>query len=304
MTVLLRPHVLQPVGPLAAITRAAAARLAALEAKADADMLWLVDQAIALLDRTMPGRPYWDLPPALYDFAAAGPLFLPLLTARLLAGISARHLIRPVPDVVLPELRRQAMRILALDSPALDDDAFRQDLSICLLLSFPCVAQVVTETGVIPRRALTSGGLAQALRLGAWLAATGLRSGPYLELHTHAPMLDDFNPAGWERCHELAAELLKMRPNCPGIIGSSWFYDPALGGISPRLTYLATIPIRGGAFRVRLGASRQDAALATATSPTRRARVESGEYVPARWLLIWPRRALLAWAAQRPDEMP
>jgi hypothetical protein len=212
-------------------------------------------------------------------------------------------LIRPVPNAVLPELRRQALRILALEAPTLDDDAFRKDLSICLLLSFHCVAQVVEETGVIPRRALLAGGPAQALRLGAWFAATGLRSGRYLEVHTHTPMLGDFNPAGWERCYELVAELLKARPNCLGMIGGSWFYDPALGGISPRLTYLTTMPIRGGAFRVRLGASKEDAALATATSPTRRALVAAGKYVPARWLLIWPRRALLGWVAQRREEI-
>jgi hypothetical protein len=151
-----------------------------------------VDQAIALLDRVMPGRRHQDLPPELYDLAAAGELFLPLLTARLLAGTFARRLIRPVPNAVLPELRRQALRILALEAPTLDDDAFRKDLSICLLLSFHCVAQVVEETGVIPRRALLAGGPAQALRLGAWFAATGLRSGRYLEVHTHTPMLGDF----------------------------------------------------------------------------------------------------------------
>jgi hypothetical protein len=302
MTILCRPQALRPAEPLEAITRAAAARIAMLEA--DADLAWLVDQAIALLDRVMPGRRYQDLPPELYELAAAGELFLPLLTARLLAGTFARRLIRPVPDAVLPELRRQAMRILALDAPSLEDDTFRKDLSICLLLSFPCVAQVVEETGIIPRRALLGGGPAQALRLGAWFAATGLRSGGYLEIHTHTPMLGDFNPAGWERCYELVAELLKTRPDCLGMIGGSWFYDPTLGRISPRLTYLTTMPIRGGAFRVRLGASQEDAALATATSPTRRALVETGAYVPARWLLIWPRRALLTWAARRQEETP
>jgi hypothetical protein len=302
MTILCRPQALRPADPLETVIRAAAARTAILEHRAGSDLVWLVDQAITLLDRTMPGRRYQDLPSELFDLAAAGDLFLPLLTARLLTGIGARCLVRPVPDAILPELRRQALRILALDSPSLADDAFPQDLSICLLLSFPCVAQVVSETGVIPRRALVSGGPGQALRLSAWLAATGLRSGPYLGLHTHAPMLGDFNPAGWERCYELVAELLKRRPECLGMVGGSWFYDPALGRISPPLTYLATMPIRGGAFRVRLGASPEDAALATATCATRRALMETGEYLPTRWLLVWPRQAMLTWAAARSEE--
>jgi hypothetical protein len=166
MTILCRPQALRPAEPLEAITRAAAARIAMLEA--DADLAWLVDQAIALLDRVMPGRRYQDLPPELYELAAAGELFLPLLTARLLAGTFARRLIRPVPDAVLPELRRQAMRILALDAPSLEDDTFRKDLSICLLLSFPCVAQVVEETGIIPR-----GHCWAAARLRRYVSAPG-----------------------------------------------------------------------------------------------------------------------------------
>jgi hypothetical protein len=207
-----------------------------------------------------------------------------------------------VPDAVLPELLRQALRILAIDEPSLQDDAFLKDLSICLLLSFPCVAQVVEQIGGIPRRALTSGGPGQALRLGAYLVRTGLQAGPYLEIHTHTPMLDGFNEAGWERCYELVAELLALRPDCPGMVGGSWFYDPALADISPRLAYLADTPIGGGAFRVRLGASAVDAELATATSASRRALVEAGKYVPTKWLLVWPRKALLAWAAARRGE--
>nr|WP_294505455.1 hypothetical protein [uncultured Rhodopila sp.] len=302
MTPLPKPDSIAPADRLAAITLAAEARIAALQAGSGPDLTRRVDSAIALLDRAMPGRRYQDLPEELADLAAGDGAFPALLAARLLAGVAARRPARLVPDAVLPELSRQATRILAADKPNLDDDVFRKDLSICLLLSFPCVAQVVEQIGGIPRRALTSGGPGQALRLGAYLSRTGLRPGPYLEIHTHTPMLDGFNEAGWERCYELVAELLAARPHCPGMVGGSWFYDPALAKISPRLAYLADTPIGGGAFRVRLGPSEEDAELATATSSTRRALVEAGTYVPTKWLLIWPRKALLAWAAARRGE--
>jgi hypothetical protein len=282
---------------LAAITTAAEARLEALAAVNDADMPQRVTAAVDLLDRTMPGTGYQHLPRELFTLMKGQAAFPAMLAARLLAGVTVRLLTRRVPDAILPQLARQAERILRMDTPSLDDDAFRKDLSICLLLSFPCVAQVVEETGGIPRRALTTGGPGQALKLGEYLLSTGLRTGPYLEIHTHTPMLGDFNPAGWDRCYELTAALLAARPRCLGMVGGSWFYDPALASVSPRLSYLADVPIAGGAFRVRLGQSQEDIDLATATSATRRALVESGKYTPTRWLLIWPRKALLARAA-------
>ena len=293
----------QPTEALADIAHAAERRIAELQAGRTPDLMRRVDTAVALLDRTMPQRGYSDLPEELSALAADDAGFAPLLAARLLAGIAERRPARALPNAVLPDLRRQAMRILTLDAPSLDDDAFRKDLSICLLLSFPCIAQVVEQTGRLPRRALTAGGIGQAMRLAQYLAATGFRSGPYLEIHTHTPMLDGFNPEGWERCYELVAELLALRPNFLGMIGGSWFYDPALAVISPRLTYLADTPIAGGAFRVRFGASESDTELATATSPTRRKLVEEGRYVPTRWLLIWPREAMLAWAAARKGDV-
>jgi len=300
MTVLLKSAaIIETREPLAAIARAAELRMAALVSRRGPQLVQQVDAAVALLDRAMPGRRYQDLPEELDDLAVGDALFPAMLAARLLAGVSARCPARLVPDAVLPELQRQAFRILELQEPSLDDDAFRKDLSICLLLSFPCAAQMVEQTGAIPRRTLFTGGPGQALRLGAHLVRTGLRSSPYLEIHAHTPMLGDFNPAGWARCYDLVAELLAMRPQWLGLVSGSWFYDPVLARISPRLSYLADTPLRGGAFRVRLGASAEDARLATATSPTRRALVESGSYVPTRWLLVWPRKPLLAWAAGR-----
>ncbi len=288
-----------PARPLAEITRAAERRVAALAAGRNPALLARVDAAIALLDQTMPGRGHRDLPAELFPLVGDDAGFVPLLAARLLAGIAARRPARAVPDPVLPELQRQAMRILTLDAASLDDDGFLKDLSICLLLSFPCGAQVVEQTGCLPRMALPSGGITQAMQLARHLAATGYRPGPYLEIHTHTPMLGDFNPAGWERCYKLVADLLALRPDCLGMIGGSWFYDPALAMISPRLTYLADTPIAGGAFRIRLGHSEADTGHATATSPTRRKLVAEGRYLPTRWLLIWPREALLTWAASR-----
>lgn len=263
------------------------------------DLQGRVDQAVRALDRDMPGRNYHALPDILPGLAAGVAEFPAMIAAALLADCERRWHFARVPDSVRPEFIRQARRILALELPAFSNDAFLKDLSICLLLSFPCVAQVVEQTGAVPRSVLLSGGAGQALRMARYFAAAGLRAGPYFEIHTHTPMLDGFTPAGWDRCYGLIADLLHSRPDIMGMVGGSWFYDPALATITPRLAYLADTPIAGGAFRVRFGASQADRDLATATSASRRALVERGEYIPTRWLLIWPRAALLRWAADR-----
>jgi hypothetical protein len=258
--------------------------------------LALLEAAADLLQSRMPGRGYGDLPAGLSAMAAGDPRFGAKLSALLLSRAAARQATRAVPDTVVPEVARQAWRILTLETPSLDDDVFRKDISICLLLAFPCVAQVIEESGGVPRSAVLSGSAAQAVRLLGNFAVSGWRRRPYLEMHTHTPMLDGFNPAGWDRCCRMAADLLRRRTDCLGLLSGSWYFDPAVAVISPRLAYVAGVPLAGGAFRARLGASAEDTELATAASVTRRQLVADGHYTPTRWLLVWPRASLLAWA--------
>ena len=300
MTMMPTRATLQPATlGLEQIAAIAAHRFTILAADLDAAAIQQVDEAVELLERVMPNRRYQDVPETVTALGAGIRNFPQLLAAHLLSHVDLRATTHRIPDAVVPELGIEAMRILRQEDSSIEDDVFRKDLSICLLLSFPCVAQVVEQTGGIPLRALTTGGIGQAARMVRHLTATGWRKGPYLEIHTHTPMLPGFTPKGWDQCYMLVAELLKQRPDCLGMVGGSWFYDPALAEVSPRLRYLAETPIDGGAFRVRLGTSEEDAELATATSATRRTLVEEGKYVPTRWLLIWPRKALLNWAAAR-----
>lgn len=119
---------------------------------------------------------------------------------------------------------------------------------------------------------------------------------PWLQNHTESRWLDDFNPEGWDRMWRTAAALLKTRPRLAGAMGASWFYDPQLETVSPRLNYLRADPVAGGAWLVHQGPGEGHTERATATSPTRRALVEAGDYVPTSWLLAWPRGKLIRWA--------
>ena len=83
-----------------------------------------------------------------------------------------------------------------------------------------------------------------------------------------------------------------------GVAGVAWFYDPALVRVSPHLAYIGETLQRSGAFRVTMKTQEHDIANALARSLRRKKLHERGEYSPACYLVAWPRRALLEWAAR------
>jgi hypothetical protein len=211
----------------------------------------------------------------------------------------------PSPESVIPHTAHELSRILAdietqpEEARNLTSDPFLKDLSLSRLDSFPCVAQIVEKRSGIPRRIAAREFLRafrQLLRLGV---SSRFRYAPFFEIHTHTPMLGGFTPEGWDQCYLLVADLLVQYPDYHALVGGSWFYDPLLDGISPRLAYLRKTPVDGGAFLIRAGSTNSDIVNATATSETRRKLYEEGKYHPTGWLMIWPREALLAWARQR-----
>jgi hypothetical protein len=251
-------------------------------------------RALAILDASMPGRQYWQLPTEFLSMAAAQP-DLGRTVCSLALSQADRRAEKPfVPSDVLREVEGAAGRLLAMHALPATDDIFQKDLSMSMLVSYPCVAQIVEQAGGIPLGLLVSGGVSQFVALSSYLVRTG-KGQNYLQIHTHTPMLDGFTPAGWHRCFELTAQILAARPDCPGMLGASWFYDPRIAIVSPRLAYLSEMPMAGGAFRVRAGSSKKDVDLATATSATRRQLVDQGKYVPTCWAMIWPRERMLAW---------
>ncbi|MBB5659845.1 hypothetical protein [Brevundimonas halotolerans] len=122
---------------------------------------------------------------------------------------------------------------------------------------------------------------------------------PWLEVHTESRELSDFNEAGWDRAWATAAEILKTRPEMAGMLGSSWFYDPPLEQISPRLAYLRLNPLKHGAFMVHQGPGEIHTERAATSSPTRKALIEEGQYSARSWIVAWPRAALIRWAEAR-----
>ena len=176
-----------------------------------------------------------------------------------------------------------------------DPDFYAKDLRFVLGLSVPAGAQIVDlHARLGPKLILRQLHRPEGLRvLRSYVAAGG--HGCWLQIHTDTRDTADFNEEGWDACYLRVADLLRCHPAAVGMLGTSWFYDPALVAISPRLAYLQK-PVDEGAFRARIGPSALDAERAGTKSSTRKALIESGEYVPAAFSLAWPRAALIRWA--------
>jgi hypothetical protein len=147
----------------------------------------------------------------------------------------------------------------------------------------------------IVRHALDGRGVGPLFR---YLAA-GAKKAPWLEVHTESRWLRGFNEEGWNEAWATAAEICRVRPEVAGMIGSSWFYDPPLTDISPRLAHLRLNPLKGGAFMVHQGPAPIHTERAGAASASRKALIDSGEYTARSWLMVWPRKELIAWADRR-----
>ena len=118
----------------------------------------------------------------------------------------------------------------------------------------------------------------------------------YYYVHTHTPILSNFSEQGWEQSYKQLANMLKENSHIKGVIRSSWFFDPKIKEISPRLAYLRDLPIKNGA-KIFAGGP-DDSGNALSKSRSRRELFDSGQYKPMIYLLIWPREALIKWAEE------
>lgn len=223
----------------------------------------------------------------------------------LLSGCEGRLLDSGLPDPFVPEFRACFSRMLAeleegrrptgaRDDATLPDDRFLKDLAICRMVLVPCASHVVYRHSGVPRRALARvrrvGELGALLRV---LSGAGMGFRPFMENHVHLAMLDRFDEAGRRRCMELVARLLLAWPDCRGLMGTSWYYDPALAKVSPKLAYLHDEAAAGGACFIDMGPHPDAEAGALARSATRRALREKGLYTPRNYLMVWSRKDIL-----------
>lgn len=169
-------------------------------------------------------------------------------------------------------------------------------IGFVLAINIPCGAQLLDLNSSIP---LSSAILSvhrersiKSLIRYCYCKGTGL----WFRGHTDTGYLEEFNEVGWDNFYLRIAELLLRRKHMRGLVGTSWFYDPQLINISPRLAYLQQRQLERGAFLMRHRGTESDIKFATSTSDTRRRLCQEGKYTPISYSLIWGRSELLSWA--------
>jgi hypothetical protein len=181
------------------------------------------------------------------------------------------------------------------------NDKFRKDLALCSLRLIPTGAQKIHLSG-IPKGFLLKAGLPQLLKGTTFIIRHLGGFSPLFEMHTDSndpDLMADFNQEGWIRFYRRISDILKIYPHVKGVFGSSWFFDPVLENISPRLVYLRTIATNNGGRLFRIGSNAQSIKDATLKSQARRKLYQEGKYMPTSYLLIWPRKDLIAWAEKK-----
>lgn len=177
-----------------------------------------------------------------------------------------------------------------------DNELFVKDLGVCRLKLLPCGSEVVEISAGVPRGLLFRGGLAQFVHGCAFFASRlgGFR--PVYESHWDRRLVRHFTADQYDLCYLRIAELLSQNPEVKGMTGASWWFDPRAAEVAPELLFLRRVPEQNGARFFRVGTDENAIRDATAFSKRRRTLYEQGAFLPTRYMLVWPRTEMLAWA--------
>ncbi len=176
------------------------------------------------------------------------------------------------------------------------EDRYVKDLHIARLRLVPLGAQLLDQYRGFSRKPFLLGAGLSGVP-GALLAM--LRIGgnaPWHEFHTHDLAMRFFGARGWEESIRLCIPLLQRQPEVKGIFGVAWWFDPAVGALTPNMAFPYEVSARFGAQFFPYPRDEDAKRNAIHRSPERAALVASGHYVPRPYLMLLPRAALLAHA--------
>jgi hypothetical protein len=102
------------------------------------------------------------------------------------------------------------------------------------------------------------------------------------------------------RSYHRMARSMERQPQIRGLVTSSWLHSPETFRVSPHLAWLNAVFLENGGYVVPLGPADPDCGVLH-RSPERRQAYETGTFRPTEALVVWPRTAMLAWAAGHDD---
>lgn len=180
------------------------------------------------------------------------------------------------------------------------NDPYRKDLALVSARMFPIGSFLVERGTGIPRSLLYRNNARQIIRfLRFWLLARALTG--YYQAHLNLGDLAFFNECGSRDFYYVCAEEIRLDSNVNGIVRSSWFMDPAMEEVGRNLLHHSKIAMENGAARFKYQDDISGESGALSFSPVRRKLFEEGRYIPAYYLLAWPRRQMLDWLSRQDD---
>lgn len=175
-----------------------------------------------------------------------------------------------------------------------DDEVYWKDLAIARQQMFPAGWGRVVEcfSGFGLKQGL-NGGFCQSIQFLKLLYSIGGKTG-YYESHLHTPYISEFKEKNYDLYSRNVAKMIEQNEQVKGVIAASWYYDPILSKVSPKLSYLHDLPKKYGAefFFVCNDLSGN----AFVRSKTRLKLFHEGKYKPKKYLMIWPRNKIINWA--------
>jgi hypothetical protein len=177
-------------------------------------------------------------------------------------------------------------------------NSFVFDVMVCSLRYIPIGGAWIVEIRSIGRRPFYAGGVKQFFSYLYFIIFKVFGFRPYVTTHTAERTLSHFNEHEMNLVYMRIAELMKLNPQIKGYYRRSWFLDPNLEDISPRLGYLRKVPLQNGAKLFIAGSTKDDLKYALAVSRTRKRLYKEGKYLPTGYSYIWPRKEFLLFAAK------
>lgn len=98
------------------------------------------------------------------------------------------------------------------------------------------------------------------------------------------------------RSYHRMARSMERQPGIRGLITASWLHSPDTFAVSPHLAWLNRVFVENGGHVLSLGPADIDSGVLH-RSPERQQAYDAGTFTPTEALVIWPRAAILAWAA-------
>ena len=179
----------------------------------------------------------------------------------------------------------------------LEYNPFIKDMAVCTGRMIPVGGAWIIELSGISRHIFFSGKPGQVFARTLFLSKGVRAFKPFYQIHMALRFADRFNENEREASYLRIAAMLRANPGVKGLIGISWYLDPALKEISPELSYLQDLPENNGALIFPLSTPEGAARGALVGSAWRTQLYREGKYQPKNAFIIWPRTALLGWAA-------